>query len=284
MSKNRVGGPRRRSYGAPMTSLSPFDRIAGTLTHLATRDASLEELSAEAGMSPFHFQRTFQRLVGVSPLKFHQVVSVEAAKQALTRSRSVLEAAWDAGLSGPGRLHDAMVRIERMTPGEFKAGPSLRWSEADTELGKLTLAATRRGLCGISFAGLESIAARWPGSTLEHDPRGLAPQVAQLERLLRGEALQRPLSVVLHGTDLQLAVWRALLEMPVGTVSTYAGLAEHVGKPTAVRAVASAVAANHLACLIPCHRVIQATGALGGYRWGPERKSALLARELASAR
>jgi AraC family transcriptional regulator of adaptative response/methylated-DNA-[protein]-cysteine methyltransferase len=205
---------------------------------------------------------------------------VEAAKQALARSRSVLDAAWDAGLSGPSRLHDAMVRIERMTPGEFKGGPALRWSEADTELGKLTIAATSRGICGISFAGIDSIAARWPGSTLERDPKALSTQVAQLERLLRGESLKKPLSVVLHGTDLQLAVWRALLEIPTGAVSTYSQVADHVGKPTAVRAVATAVAANHLAYLIPCHRVIQATGALGGYRWGIERKAAFLAREL----
>ena len=280
MRKNRVGAKRAAPYGQRMT---PFDRIAESLAHLTTRDAPLQELADEAGMSPFHFQRTFQRLVGVSPLKFHQVLSVEAAKQALASSRSVLDAAWDAGLSGPSRLHDAMVRIERMTPGEFKTGPALRWSEADTELGKLTIAATARGICGISFAGIDSIAARWPGSTLARDPKGLAPQVAQLERLLRGEFLKKPLSVVLHGTDLQLAVWRALLEIPTGAVSTYSRLAEQVGKPTAVRAVASAVAANHLAYLIPCHRVIQASGALGGYRWGFERKAAFLARELASS-
>ncbi|MDP1828378.1 MAG: methylated-DNA--[protein]-cysteine S-methyltransferase [Archangium sp.] len=261
--------------------MTPLDRIANTLSSLTSTEVpALHDLAAQAGMSPFHFQRTFQRLVGVSPLRFHQVLSVEAARAALLRSRSVLEAAWDAGLSGPGRLHDAMIRVERMTPGEFKAGPALRWSEANTGLGKLTIAATPRGLCGVSFSGIESIAARWPGCTLERDPRGLSPIVAQLERLLRGEALKQPLSVVLHGTDLQLAVWRALLEIPSGTLSTYAQLAGHVGRPTAVRAVASAVAANHLAYLIPCHRVIQATGALGGYRWGVERKAALLAHEL----
>lgn len=281
MRKNRVGAPTPPPYGARMT---PFDRIASSLTALTARTEAmpLKELAADAGMSPFHFQRTFHRLVGVSPLKFQQVLSVEAARHALTRSRTVLDAAWDAGLSGPSRLHDAMLRLERMTPGEFKAGPALRWSEAATGLGKLTIAATARGLCGISFSGIDSIEARWPGSTLTRDPKGLAPQAAQLERLLRGESLQKPLSVVLHGTDLQLAVWRALLEIPTGAVSTYSRLAQQVGKPTAVRAVASAVAANHLAYLIPCHRVIQATGALGGYRWGLERKAAFLSRELAS--
>ncbi len=279
-SKNRVGEKSRAPYGSRMT---PLDRIAGSLMSLtAAGDApALQELATHAGMSPFHFQRTFQRLVGVSPLRFHQVLSVEAAKAALLRSRSVLDAAWDAGLSGPGRLHDAMIRVERMTPGEFKAGPALRWSQADTELGKLTIAATSRGLCGVSFSGIDSIEARWPGCTLERDQRGLAGPVAQLENLLRGEALKKPLAVVLHGTELQLAVWRALIEIPSGAVATYSQLAAQVGKPTAVRAVASAVAANQLAYLIPCHRVIQASGVLGGYRWGTERKALLLARELA---
>ena len=277
MSKNRVGAKSRAPYLALM---SPFDRIAETLTDLTRAVPPLTELATRAGMSPFHFQRTFQRLVGVSPLRFHQVLSVEAAKAALLRSRSVLDAAWDAGLSGPGRLHDAMIRVERMTPGEFKAGPALRWAEADTELGKLTIAATSRGLCGVSFSGIDSIEARWPGCTLHRAQKGLASHVAQLKNLLSGEALRKPLAVVLHGTDLQLAVWRALIEIPSGAVGTYSQLAAQVGKPTAVRAVASAVAANQLACLIPCHWVIQASGLLGGYRWGAERKAMLLAHEL----
>ena len=278
MRKNRVGPKARAPYPASMTT---FERIADSLTYLTTHAPALNDLAARAGMSPFHFQRTFQKLVGVTPLRFHQVLSVEAAREALSRSRSVLEASWDAGLSGPGRLHDAMIRLERMTPGEFKAGPELRWSQASTELGELTVAATSRGLCGVSFSGIESIAERWPGCSLRRDPQWLAPVVAQLEQLLRGDSLKRPLAVVLRGTDLQVAVWRALLEIPPGAVTTYSRLAQQVGKPSAVRAVASAVGANHLACLIPCHRVIQATGALGGYRWGLERKAALLAHELA---
>lgn len=280
MRKNRVGAARADPYLAPM---SPFERIAGSLHQLTSGRAAppLGELAAQAGMSAFHFQRTFQKLVGVSPLRFSQVLSVEAARAALLRSRSVLDAAWDAGLSGPGRLHDALLRVERMTPGELKAGPALRWSRAHTELGPLVVAATSRGICGVSFSGLESIEARWPGSALSRDDRGLAAQVGQLESLLSGERLRRPLALVLRGTELQLAVWRALLEIPPGAVASYGQLAARVGKPTAVRAVAGAVAANHLACLVPCHRVIQSSGALGGYRWGLTTKAALLARELA---
>lgn len=257
------------------------DRIAQSITHLAhTRTAPpLPALAARAGLSPFHFQRTFQRLVGISPLRFHQVLAVDAARAALLRSRSVLDAAWDAGLSGPGRLHDAMLRVERMTPGELKRGPALRWTYADTELGQLTVAATERGLCGLSFSGLPSISERWPGSRLTRDDAGLRAEVTRLGKLLRGEALKQPLDLVLRGTGLQVAVWRALLEIPEGAVVSYGQLAERVGRPTAARAVAGAVAANHLAWLIPCHRVIQASGALGGYRWGVPLKAALLARE-----
>jgi AraC family transcriptional regulator of adaptative response/methylated-DNA-[protein]-cysteine methyltransferase len=264
--------------------MSPFDRIAQSLTTLTSTTSAppLQELAAQAGMSPFHFQRTFQRLVGVSPLQLQQVLRVESAREALLRSRSVLEASWDAGFSGPGRLHDAMLRVERMTPGELKSGSTLRWSEAHTDLGSLTVAASPRGVCGVSFDGLESLAARWPGATFEKSPRALANHVEQLERRLAGEKLTQPLALVLRGTDLQLAVWRALLALPSGTVTTYSDLAEAVGRPAATRAVANAVGANHVAWLIPCHRVIRATGALGGYRWGLARKSALLAREWSS--
>lgn len=191
----------------------------------------------------------------------------------------MLEAAWDAGLSGSSRLHDAMLRLERMTPGELKAGPKLSWAVAKTDLGPLTIAATDRGICGASFDGVESLAERWPGSTFK---KGTLP-IAQLERLLDGARLRQPLALVLRGTDFQVAVWRALLEVPSGAVTIYAELANATRTPSAVRAVASAVAANHLAVLIPCHRVIRATGALGEYRWGSARKAALLARELSGA-
>lgn len=201
MRKKRVGGERGAPYRERM---SPFDRIADSLTYLAAAGAppALPALAARAGMSPFHFQRTFQRLVGVSPLGLQQVLRVETARAALLASRSVLDAAWDAGFSGPGRLHDAMLRVERMTPGEFKAGLSLRWATLETDLGVLTIAATSRGLCGASFDGLESLESRWPGAEFTRDSRGLATQVATLERRLRGEQVKQPLSLVLRGTDL----------------------------------------------------------------------------------
>lgn len=280
MRKKRVGGEKSTPYLARM---SPFDRIATSITALASgAEPSLEVLSAQAGMSPAHFQRTFRRLAGVSPLRFSQVMKVEVAREALLRSKSVLDAAWDAGLSGPGRLHDAMLSIERMTPGELKLGLTLRWAEAATSLGPLTLAFSSRGLCGADFGGLEALQARWPRAEFVEDRRGLKKDVARVEQRLAGTT--RPLSIVLHGTELQVAVWRALLSIPEGSLATYGQLATQVGKPEAVRAVASAVGANPLAILIPCHRVIRSTGALGGYRWGLERKAALLCQELESAR
>lgn len=259
--------------------MDPFNRIADSITALAAGEpASLDALARRAGLSPAHFQRTFQRLAGVSPLRFRQVLSVEAAREALLRSRSVLDSAFDAGFSGPGRLHDAMLRVERMTPGDLKHGLQLSWDEVETDLGRVTIAAAPRGLCGVSFDGLASLEARWPTATFK---RGSHPvELAQLQRALRGERLSRPLALLLKGTDLQLAVWRALLELPAGAVTTYAELAKRAGVPRAARAVGNAVGANHLAVLIPCHRVIQSTGVLGGYRWGPARKAALLAREL----
>lgn len=278
MSKNRVGQKSRAPYLERMTT---FDRIAHSIDSLTSnRPASLEALAAEAELSPFHFQRTFQKLVGVSPLRFQQVLKVEAARDALLKSRSVLEAAWDGGMSGPARLHDALLRIERMTPGELKAGLTLRWSEAETDLGLVTVASTPRGVCGITFSGLEELEARWPTAKFVRDDGAVKIEVTQLERIFRGQKLTWPLSVMLHGTDLQVAVWRALLSIPSGTLTTYGELASHLERPGSARAIGNAVGANHLAVLIPCHRVIQATGALGGYRWGLPRKAALLAREL----
>lgn len=262
--------------------MSTFDTIARAVDELAAASSrtSLAAAAQAAGLSPAHFQRTFTRLVGVSPKRFQQTLAVTRARAALARSRSVLDAAWDGGLSGPGRLHDALVSLEALTPGELKAGPRLRWTEVPTALGPLTLAATDRGLSGATFDGVEGLAARWPGASLVRDDAALERHAEALRRCLDGSRPLAPLTVVVPGTALQLAVWRALLEVPDGALVTYGQLAARVGQPGAARAVANAVGANPVACLIPCHRVIRATGALGGYRWGLGRKAALLAREL----
>jgi AraC family transcriptional regulator of adaptative response/methylated-DNA-[protein]-cysteine methyltransferase len=279
----RVGEHLLIPYGRAMGT---FETIARTVEQLAAarQRVDLARAAKTAGLSPAHLQRSFTKMVGISPMRFQQALSVERARSALAQSQTVLDATWESGLSSPGRLHDALVRLEAMTPGELKAGPALRWTEVATALGPLTLAATRRGLSGATFDGLAGLTARWPRATLVRDDEALAGPAEALRRCLDGSQPLAPLTILVPGTALQLAVWRALLEIPEGAVVTYGHLAQRVGQPGAARAVANAVGANPVACLIPCHRVIRATGALGGYRWGLARKAALLARELEAGR
>ncbi len=274
-------------------SSSDYSRVERAIRFLdahAAEQPDLEAVAAEAGLSPFHFQRLFQRWAGVSPKRFLQVLTLEAAKRRLADSRSLLDVSHEVGLSGPSRLHDLFLALERMTPGEYKAraaGLTVRWGVADTSFGPACFAALDRGLCGLSFLGdggrvaaLEDLRDRWPGARLAEDPALARSYAGELEARLRGEA-GRPLGLVLKGTPFQLRTWEALLRVPPGCVLAYRDLAALAGAPEAVRAVGTAVGQNPIACLIPCHRVIQATGALGGYHWGPPRKRALLAFEAA---
>jgi AraC family transcriptional regulator of adaptative response/methylated-DNA-[protein]-cysteine methyltransferase len=244
----------------------------------------LAEVAGAVGLSEFHFQRLFQRWAGISPKRFLQVVTLADARRLLDESRSVLDTALEVGLSGPSRLHDLFLSIERMTPGEYQkraAGMTIRWGRAGTPLGVALFAASERGLVALSFDGdAGELGRRWPGARLVRDETAIAPHAAALRARLRGEPAQ-PIGLVLKGTPLQLRVWEALLAIPPGRVVSYADVAAAAGAPTAVRAVGSAIGRNPIACLIPCHRVIRATGAVGDYRWGPERKRALLGIESA---
>jgi AraC family transcriptional regulator of adaptative response/methylated-DNA-[protein]-cysteine methyltransferase len=253
---------------------------------------SLARVAAEVGLSEFHFQRMFERWAGVSPKRFSQLLTIEEGKRLLNETRSLLETSLELGLSGPSRLHDLFLKIERMTPGEYKAkarGLAIRWSVEPTPLGKAIFSATDRGLCGVSFVGDEGageiedeLRALWPEATLTRDRAAVRGYAEQLTARLSGEA-GAPLPLLLRGTDLQLKVWEALLQIPAGRVLAYSDVAKLAGAPRAVRAVASAVAANPVACLVPCHRVIHATGAFGQYHWGAARKAALLGLERARA-
>jgi len=251
----------------------------------------LEEVAAEVGLSAFHFQRMFRHWAGVSPKRFLQFLSASEARRLLAESRSVLDTSLELGLSGPGRLHDLMISVDRMTPGEIKAGPlAIDWAIEDTMFGKAVFAATPRGLCGLWFLGddgprgaVAELGRRFPHASLRRAPGRMAPIAAELERRLRGRA-PRPLSLLLAGTSFQLQVWEALLRVPAGRVVDYRRVATSIGRPGADRAVAQAIGANPIACLIPCHRVIQSTGGFGGYRWGQPRKRALLAVEQSRAR
>lgn len=279
-----------------MTSArSDYARVEHAIHYLrahAREQPSLAEVAAELGLSEFHFQRLFQRWAGVSPKRFLQLLTITDARRLLRESRSVLEASAELGLSGPARLHDLFLSIERMTPGEFKEGGrglELSWSVEPTPLGAALLVASPRGLCALSFLGeggegeaLAEVKARWPRASFLHRPGALRADAAELRRRMSGGPT-RPLGILLKGTPLQLRVWEALLRIPSGEVASYAEVAESLHAPRAVRAVASAVAANPVGYLIPCHRVIRSTGAVGDYHWGSDRKVALLALEQARA-
>ncbi len=267
--------------------------VAAAIARLA-RDwqapPDLDRLAAEAGLSPAHFQKLFKRWAGISPKRFAQFVTLAHARRLLREPQGgLLDAALDLGLSGPSRLHDLFVVAEGVTPGEYKAGGAgveIRHGFHDTAFGRVLLAATARGLCFLGFVqegedarGLAELRMDWPDATLMDDPAATAPLVGRLFTPDAGSGA--PLPVHVRGTNFQLKVWRALLEIPFGTVTTYAEVARRIGHPTSARAVGNAVGANRISLLIPCHRVIRGTGVLDNYRWGPTTKRALLAWEAA---
>jgi AraC family transcriptional regulator of adaptative response/methylated-DNA-[protein]-cysteine methyltransferase len=249
---------------------------------------SLADAAAHVGLSETHFQKLFTRWAGISPKRFLQHRTAEVVKQLLRERRPVLEVSYAAGLSGPGRLHDLLVNAEAVTPGEYQragAGVTVRYGFHPTPFGECLIAVTSRGVCHLAFVhpvtrqrALDRLKHDWPRAELVPD------QVAT-----RGPAVEafpppgsaRVPSLALHvkGTNFQLKVWRALLEIPTGTVTTYGDLAATIGDPKASRAVGTAVGRNPVSYLIPCHRVIRATGELGGYAWGPDRKRTMLALE-----
>lgn len=266
-----------------------YDRIARAITYLdrhAETQPGLAEMARAAGLSEFHFQRLFRRWAGVSPKRFLQHLTAGRARSALGAGRSVLEATYDAGLSGPGRLHDLLVAVDAVTPGEFKtagAGLTIHYGIHPTPFGDCVIAVTPRGICALEFvepgARREAVARlreTWRGASLRESSEATAPYAAQIFRPDRDD---RPLTLFLRGTNFQLKVWEALLRIPEGGTVTYGELARYAGTPGAARAVGSALGRNPIAYVIPCHRVIRATGAIGGYRWGAARKRALLAWE-----
>lgn len=266
-----------------------YQRMADTLTWISDHfeeQPTLSDIAARAGTSPYHFQRLFSRWVGLSPKKYVQYLTLDRAKASLDASQSVLAAAFASGLSSPGRLHDLFVNVEGVTPGEYKrggAGLIIRHGVHDSPFGPCLLMHTERGICGLAFVdedderqGLASMAARWPNAELVEDAAAGAELASRIFSPRSGDRL----TVLLHGTPFQIQVWEALLRIPTGAVTSYQALADSIGKPNASRAVGTANGANPVSYLIPCHRVIRKSGALGGYRWGLGRKLAMLSREL----
>lgn len=271
-----------------------YDTVAAAIRYLEAnfrRQPSLEELAGHLHLSPFHLQRLFKRWAGISPKRFVQYLTVDYARQLLAEEHSVLTAAYEAGLSGPSRLHDLFLSIDAVTPGEFKlqgAGLPIVYGFHDTPFGDGLLAATPRGVCHLAFldgeerdAALAALMQRWPAAAIRPDPETTARLLAAI---FPGEAGQDRIGEVrlfLQGTNFQVKVWEALLAIPSGRAASYEDVAAAIGQPQAVRAVASAVAANHVAYLIPCHRVLRKNGQAGDYRWSATRKKAILGWEAA---
>jgi AraC family transcriptional regulator, regulatory protein of adaptative response / methylated-DNA-[protein]-cysteine methyltransferase len=280
-------------HGASGEDAYHYGIIARALEIIDSAEAPLplETLAGRLGMSPAHFQRVFSRWVGVSPKRYQQYLALDHARRLLAARHSVLEASLASGLSGSGRLHDLFLRWEAMSPGEYAragAGLTIRHGWADTRFGPALGMATDRGLCGLAFAGAtprdaayEDLAARWPRADFRADEAALAPMIAAAV----GGSSPRDGELQLHliGTPMQIKVWEALLHVPQGHVTTYSDLAKAAGAPRAVRAVGSAVGRNPLAFVIPCHRALRKSGALGGYHWGLPVKRAMLAWESARA-
>lgn len=274
-----------------MNDYARVEKVIRYLDENHPAQPSLADLASACGLSESHFHRLFHRWAGATPKDFIQCLTVEHAKRRLRESASVLDAALDAGLSGPGRLHDLLVTIEAASPGEIKSGGSgmtIEWGFADTPFGNCTLGWNPRGICHLAFRDVEETSvpppelhASWPNATLYCNDREAARRAKIIfDPDARSTA---PLRAFVRATPFQLKVWRALLRIPEGRIASYRTIATAIGSPAATRAVGTACGSNPIGYLIPCHRVIRETGIVQGYRWGHARKQALLAREAVSA-
>jgi AraC family transcriptional regulator of adaptative response/methylated-DNA-[protein]-cysteine methyltransferase len=266
-----------------------YERVASAIRYLnenAKQQPSLDQIARHMHLSTCHAQRLFSRWAGVSPKQFLQFLTVQHAKRALMQSHSLLATSYNLGLSGSGRLHDHFITVEAMTPQQYRSGGDgleLRYDDTGTPFGRVLLVTTARGgICHLRFleggteAELRKLHKTWPFARWGEHP-GLARKL--MLPLLKAGTGPAPITLQLAASNFRLQVWQGLLRIPEGCVVSYQQLAGLVGHPTAVRAVASAVAANPVAWLIPCHRVIRASGEFGNYRWTPERKQAMLAWE-----
>ncbi|WP_126456030.1 methylated-DNA--[protein]-cysteine S-methyltransferase [Sulfuriflexus mobilis] len=272
--------------------MSDYERIAQAISFITTRvkdQPTLEDIAAHLHMSPYHFQRLFGQWAGVTPKRFLQALTLERAKQLLRESKPLLEISDSLGLSSGSRLYDHFVHLEAVTPGEYKkggAGLTIEHAIHDTPFGKAFVATTSRGICKFAFLDYSNIdtieselSDKWPHAVFRENHQDTR---AIIETMFGQEPKRdRPLSLHVSGTNFQVSVWKALLEIPPGTVTSYTQVASRIGRPRAARAVGTAIGANPVAFLIPCHRVIQQSGKLGGYHWGETRMHAIHAWESA---
>ena len=269
-----------------------IDRAIDYLASNYRWQPSLTEAAAVAGMSPHHFQRTFADWTGVSPKRFLQYVTLGHARRLLAENVSTLETSLEVGLSGTSRLHDLFITCEAVTPGAFKArgnGLSIRYGLHDSPFGRVLIGVTEAGLCWLGFrhdqqddaALIAEFEGDWPAAETIYDDAGTQPVAEAVFAHAAGAKPKTPLRLLLRGTNFQIRVWQALLQIPLGQVASYNDVAAAIGSPKAARAAGRAVGANPISLIIPCHRVILNSGVVHNYRWGVLRKRILLALEAA---
>jgi AraC family transcriptional regulator of adaptative response/methylated-DNA-[protein]-cysteine methyltransferase len=268
-----------------------YSRIAEAIDYIKTNfkhQPNLDEVAAKVNLSPFHFQRLFVEWAGTTPKKFLQYISIEHAKNLLKEKQaSLFDTAFETGLSGTGRLHDLFINIEGMTPAEYKNGGahlSVNYSFAESHFGNLMVASTPKGICQMAFfenevIALDELKRKFPNAQFQQK----LDLIQQNALFIFQNDWSKLLDIKLHlkGTDFQLKVWETLLKIPLGQLSSYGSIAKKIGSPNAHRAVGTAIGSNPVAFLIPCHRVIQSTGNMGGYMWGITRKAAIIGWESA---
>lgn len=271
-----------------------IERAIGFIEENFKFQPSLDSMAKSVNLSKFHFERLFKRWAGISPKQFAQFLTLEYAKNQLAQSQSVLDATYDSGLSGPGRLHDLFVTFDAMTPGEYKslaAGLIIQYGFHPTPFGMSLIAITDKGICFLGFMNNEysqedminNLRENWPGAVLKENIK----RTSQLIRKIFDSKIQgnnKPFNLAIKGTNFQVNIWRALLKIPRGNFVCYQDIAKYIGRPDSLRAVANAIAINPISYLIPCHRVISKTGYINQYRWGQPRKKAILGWESALTR
>jgi AraC family transcriptional regulator of adaptative response/methylated-DNA-[protein]-cysteine methyltransferase len=273
------------------TAAADYDIVRRAIAHIRghwREQPEIDDIAEAAGVTSADLHHLFRRWAGLTPKAFLQALTLDRARQLLRDSASVLDATYEVGLSGPGRLHDLFVTHEAMSPGEWKsggAGLTINYGFHPSPFGTALVMATDRGLAGLALADANKEAAafadmrrRWPNATYTEDAEKTTPLARRIfdPTLWRPD---RPLRVVLIGTDFEVRVWETLLSIPMGQAATYSGIAAKLGKPTAARAVGGAVGRNPVCFVVPCHRVIGKSGDLTGYHWGLTRKRAMLGWE-----
>jgi AraC family transcriptional regulator of adaptative response/methylated-DNA-[protein]-cysteine methyltransferase len=276
---------------APSPDYAQIRRAIAYLTESWVEQPSLDDLAAHLGLSPAHCQKLFKRWCGLSPKEFVQAITVDHARGLLEGSSSVLDAAYQVGLSGSSRLHDLFVSHEAMTPGDYKRrgeGLQMVYGFHASPFGEALMIATERGVAGLAFVdedkgqtraeALADMTQRWPRARFVEAPDKTGKIAGQVFDPAAWSK-DRPIRLVMIGTDFEVRVWETLLKIPMGRAVSYTDIARHLGQPTASRAVGSAVGRNPISFVVPCHRVLRGDGSLGGYHWGLTRKRALIGWE-----